>query len=128
MAEILLTQEQLQEKLVYWQEKLRLQDWILSVRIVRAKEMNAEYAAQVNWVLSKKMASIYILDQIDYPDDCMGERDMENDLVHELLHLHFAPLSDHFSNNSDIYSTFEEQAIESISFGLIEAERSVLNG
>ncbi|MEK3887459.1 hypothetical protein [Bacillus sp. FSL K6-3431] len=123
MAEILLTQEQLQEKLVYWQEKLRLQDWILTARIARAREMNAEYVAQVNWNLSKKMATIYILDPIDYPDDCMGDRDMENDLVHELLHLHLAPISEHFSENKAVYNTFEEQAIESIAFGLIQAER-----
>lgn len=123
MTEVLLTDVQLQERLAYWQEKLRLQDWIIEVKFARAREMDGEYAAQVNWTLSKKMASVKILDHIDFPNDVMGARDMENDLVHELLHLHLAPISDHFGNGSELYSTFEEQAIESIASGLINSER-----
>lgn len=119
----IFSQEQLEESLRYWQERLRLQDWIIEVRIVRAREMSRDCAAQVNWTLSKKMATIQILDQVDYPPDCMGSRDMENDLVHELLHLHLAPINDHFGEGSPVYSTFEEQAIESITSGLINAER-----
>ena len=120
---MIFTQEELEKKLSYWQKRLRLQDWILEVRILRAREMAGEYAAQVNWTLSKKMATIHILDQVDYPPDCMDSRNMENDLVHELLHLHFAPISDHFSEDSPVYTTFEEQAIESIAYGLVNAER-----
>lgn len=123
MKGITLSNEQLQERLAYWQEKLRLQDWIIEVKIKRGMDMMSETSACVNWTLSKKMATISILDPIDYPPNCMGERDMENDLVHELLHLHFAPISDHFGENRSVYSTFEEQAIESIAFGLVETER-----
>lgn len=123
MTEIILTNDQLQERLVYWQEKLRLQDWLIEVSVKRGRDMLEESVACINWALGKKMATISILDPVDYPPNSMGSRDMENDLVHELLHLHFAPINDHFSDDNNIYTTFEEQAIESIAFGLIEAER-----
>lgn len=123
MAEVILNEEELQERLKYWQEKLRLQDWIVEVQISRGKDMMEDTCACVDYTLSKKMASVKILDPIDYPDDVMGERDMENDLVHELLHLHFAPINEHFNDDNEIYSTFEEQAVESIASGLISAER-----
>ncbi|WP_433956986.1 hypothetical protein [Cytobacillus horneckiae] len=120
---VILTEEQLREKLKYWVKILRLQDWIIEVKIARGKDMLENASACVNWTLSKKMASIKVLDPIDYPDDVMGERDMENDLVHELLHLHLAPINDYFNNNNDFYNTFEEQAIESITSGLIAVVR-----
>lgn len=123
MGEVLLTQEELENKLEYWKEKLRLQDWDIEVSIRRKNDMQFDALAIVSWTLSKKMATIRVLDQIDYDPSCMGVRDMENDLIHELLHLHFAPINDHFSNDNDVYSTFEEQAIESITSGLISSER-----
>lgn len=125
MKEVLLSQEELEIKLTYWKEKLRLQDWEIEVSIRRKNDMEFDALAIVNWTLSKKMATIRVLDQIDYDHSCMGVRDMENDLIHELLHLHFAPINDHFSNDNDVYSTFEEQAIESITSGLINANRGL---
>lgn len=121
---MVLSQEELEQKLSYWQKRLRLQDWLIEVRIARVREMDQDCAAQVNWVLPKKMATIYVLDQIDYPPDITGERDMENDLVHELLHLHLAPIHDHYGKDCSMYSMFEEQAIESIAFGLVDSERA----
>lgn len=123
MQETIYTEEQLQERLRYWQEKLRLQDWIIEVKIRRGRDMIQDSVACVNWTLSKKMATISILDQVDYDPSLIWIRDMENDLVHELLHLHFAPISDHFSSGNEIYNTFEEQTIESIASGLIALER-----
>lgn len=123
MNEVILNEEQLRERLKYWKRNLRLQDWIIEVGIVRGKNMPDGKVACVNWTLGKKMASISILDHIDYPDDLMDVRNMENDLVHELLHLHLAPIRDHFSDDSNVYITFEEQAIESIASGLLESRR-----
>lgn len=123
MKAIVLSENELKEKLKYWKEKLRLQDWIIDIKVVRSYEMEMEALASVNWVLSKKMATIAIMDQIDYDPSFMGIRDMENDLVHELLHLHFAAINDHYGKSEDVYNTFEEQAIESIVFGLVEVSR-----
>ncbi|MBD8007456.1 hypothetical protein [Bacillus norwichensis] len=120
MKEIIFTQAQLEQKLKEWQQRLRLQDWIIKVGIVREKQFCvADRAAEVVWTLEKKMASIRILDPLDYPEDCMEPQDMESSLVHELLHLHLAPLRYHFGDKSEIYDTFEEQAIESIAYSLV---------
>lgn len=123
MEERVFTDEELQKKLIEWQRILRLEDWIIEARIVREREMGRPGLAHVYWTLGKKMATISILDPVDYPEDCMAPLDMEDSLVHELLHLHFAPISDHFSKDDPIYNTFEEQAIESIASGLISAAR-----
>ncbi|WP_157800947.1 hypothetical protein [Bacillus solitudinis] len=122
MQEVILSQEELEERLAYWQEKLRLRDWIITIRIVREKEMDPNRAAEISWTLSKKMASVRILDPIDYPDGLMAMQDMENSLVHELLHLHFAPIHED-AHDREHYEVFEEQAIESITHGLIAVAR-----
>ena len=85
--------------------------------------MREECAGDVSYEVTKKMAHINILDPIDYPEFAMIEHDMENTLVHELLHLHFAPISKEFVAGDEQYQLFEEQAIESISSGLIAVER-----
>ena len=119
MSEVVFTQDQLQEKLLEWQKRLRLQDWIIKVKLVRERDMNLDgVQGEVFWVIEKKMATIRILDPIDYPPDEMEPQDMENILVHELLHLHFAPLR--YDGFSEIA---EEQAIESITSGIIASYR-----
>lgn len=124
MQEVILTEEQLQERLAYWQKVLRLSDWIVDVNITRERDMTRTgIAAEVEWTLQKKMASIRILDAVDYPTGLMDTQDMEQSLVHELLHLHLAPISDHFSNDNDIYNLFEEQAIDSIADALVRVSR-----
>jgi hypothetical protein len=129
MEEVILTQEELEQNLQEWQKRLRLQDWIIDAKIKRDRDLPGNVEASVNWVLTKKMASISILDPMDYPPDAMVPQDMENSLVHELLHLHLAPISNY--GNDDNYQIFEEQAIESIASGLIAAYRenaTIANG
>jgi hypothetical protein len=99
-----------------------LQDWFITASIKRSRDLLDNSQACVSWVLNKKMATIGIIDPIDYPPDSMFPQDMEISLVHELLHLHFAPISDKDFDNQ--FELAEEQAIESISFGLINAARN----
>lgn len=121
MEEVIFTDEQLQEKLKEWQKRLRLQDWIITAKIKRGRDLSNDSQANVHYVLPKKMATISIMDPIDYPPDSMVPQDMEDSLVHELLHLHFAPISD--DDDDDKYYTAMEQMIESIASGLISAIR-----
>ena len=119
MREVIFTQDQLQQKLLEWQKRLRLQDWIISIKLVRERDMDLEgVQGEVFWVIEKKMATIKILDPIDYPPDNMEPQDMENTLVHELLHLHFAALK--YDGDNHIA---EEQVIESIASGILTAYR-----
>ncbi|MCY9513310.1 hypothetical protein [Paenibacillus apiarius] len=112
------TEDDLRARCADWQKTLRLQDWIVVVGISRARDMQLDNCCGVcEWSLPKRMANIRILDPTDYPADSMEPQDMELTLVHELLHLHFAPMS------TEDNTVPEEQAIEAISRGLVELKR-----
>lgn len=118
MQEIVLTEEELRTKCAEWQKILRLQDWNVVLKIRRGRDMPIHnVCGSCSWELTQKMAAINILDPIDYPPDAIAPNDMELTLVHELLHLHFCPVE------PDGASVAGEQAIESISWGLISLAR-----
>ena len=118
---------ELHKQLVYWQEMLYLRDWTVELRVVRQWEMSdAGTLAQCEWYLQRKDAIIKVL----HPDDLPGLRhrflnneecDYDVSLVHELLHLHFAP----FHTEED--ETAHEQAINSISRGMVKVWRAEQN-
>lgn len=114
------TNDELQEACTEWQKRLRLQDWIIKCKISRASGVKDNSQAHCSWVLEKKMATIVILDPIDYPEDTMHEQDMEWSLVHELLHLHFAPFDREHDEHKDVLI---EQAVDSISWGIVNLYR-----
>lgn len=102
-----------------WQEILRLQDWDVKTGIFRSRDMTLGGEGECEWNLERKMASIRLMNPIDYPEGAMIPMDMENTLVHELLHLHFAPF---FSEDKSIE---QEQAINAITDGLVKLSRKV---
>ena len=115
---------ELHKQLAYWQRILYLQDWTVELRVVRQWEMtDHQTLAQCENHLQRKDAIIYVL----HPHDLPGlssrflngeECDYDVSLVHELLHLHFAP----FRNNDD--ATAHEQAINAISRGMVKVWRN----
>jgi len=116
------SQEELEESLRYWQEQLRLRDWIIKARIARKWEMRENCVGQVDWQLESKMASIKILDSVDYEPDFMVPLDQEHSLVHELIHLHFAPFNHKISSDS-LEHAFMELAIDILSASLVKVRR-----
>jgi hypothetical protein len=118
---MILTQSQLTKKCREWQKVLRLQDWDVTTEICRQRDLkDDDYAGQVRWILPIKQALISLVDPIDQPDNCIKEYDMEDSLVHELLHLHFAPLGTEHGTPEKIA---EEQAINAISKALVKLKR-----
>ena len=113
----------LHTQLAYWQKVLYLQDWTVELRIVRQWEMaDTGTLAQCHWYIQRKDAVISVLD----PQDLAGvapkflnseECDYDISIVHELLHLHFAP----FHREED--ETSHEQAINAISRGMVKIYR-----
>ncbi len=122
-SEVLITQEEANRLLEYWQRQLRLQDWWIQVKIARGNGLNLPAGVQgrCSWTLQRREAFIRILDPIDWDRDCVYPQDMEETLVHELLHLHFAPF-DTFKaeGHKDIAS---EQAINAIAHSLVSLKR-----
>ncbi|MCM3573295.1 hypothetical protein M3172_08815 [Mesobacillus subterraneus] len=121
MPEVIFNDEQLQEKLKEWQKRLRLQDWIIEARICRIHELMPDSLANIHPTLEKKAALIKIMDPIDYDPTFMLPYDMENSLVHELLHLHLWPITG--DDEERKHHIAEEQAIECITSGLLSALR-----
>lgn len=78
-------QKQAEECLAHWQRILRLQDW--GVKIVVQRHLEDGKEASTTVYASLKLASILLLDPLDYPEDCKWPQDHEQALVHELLHL-----------------------------------------
>lgn len=122
MESVIFNEDELQAKCAEWQKILRLQDWIIYPSVCRARDFNLPKSqAEIEPVLQKRMATIRILDQVDYPPDSVEPQDMELSLVHELLHIHLFPL---FADREDeMRQVAEEQAIEAISRGLIALAR-----
>lgn len=118
---VILSEEQLQVLCSEWQRVLRLQDWLVVVRIVRKRDMKFDNSAgEAGWTPDRRDAIIRILDPLDYEPTRIYEQDMELSLVHELLHLHFALIS---YKDDTIEDTLQEQALHAIADGLVGLKR-----
>lgn len=118
-----MTQEELQALCADWQARLRLQDWDVFVVVKRERDMRSNCMGSVNWVLPKRVAAIQILDPCDFPPDVVCEQDQEKTLVHELLHLHFAPFAVAETEDGGPQDLAQEQAINAIASALVKLKR-----
>lgn len=118
-----LTEEQIKEKLPEWQKVLCLQDWGVKVKISRARELNGEgLLGQVKTNIEHRRAEISLLDPIDHDPVRQISYDMEETLVHELLHLHFDPF---LAKDGTPELTAQEQAINAIAVALVGLSRQL---
>ena len=116
----------LPELCVFWQKVLRLQDWDVKLAVVRFHELeDGNLFGQSSWIISKKYAAIKILDYRDYHLGHWWDRDQEGTLIHELLHLHLAPLkatSNWRDGSLEMYAL--ENVIETIASALLFLKRA----
>jgi len=109
----------------WYQGVLRLRDWRVEVVISSKRDMPAKVQAKIDWNLLRKTATIRLMRPWDYRrSGFKGAQDMELDIVHELCHLHLAPLGVDPDSAED---TAQEQAIEAISeacVALVRAKRA----
>ena len=115
------SEHEAQAKLQYWQRALRLTDWTVALKIARAWDLSANTQGRCQWTLSRKEASIKILDSRDYEPGLCFPQDQEVTLVHELLHLHFAQV-DTFEAGTPLDNALES-AIHAISLALVREHR-----
>ena len=81
------------EKMRIWQQRLNLADWNIRVKLVRARQLEANTLGNVHWDLDAKEATVGVLSTYDYklPFQAMLD-DMEVTVVHELVHIQLASL------------------------------------
>lgn len=106
-----MSQKKLDSLCLQWQALLRLKDWNLTVRISPITRLGDDYVGCCSYQLSHKHAVI----------ELTGEEDIEETLVHELLHLHFAPLG--ITDECGPRDVGQEQAINLIAEALIRLKR-----
>jgi len=119
----LLAESYTAERLWLWQKRLKLQDWNIAVVMSRAGELKPKTLGNIHWDLDKKTATIRVLDPADYrlPFKEML-KDMEFTVVHELIHLNFAPVVSEFSR-SDANRREEEHSVNDMADALLKLDR-----
>lgn len=107
--------------LAYWQRQLRVRDWDVSASMVR-REPTHPLMPALGWSdhsLQNKRAKIELLDPRDY--DPAWQCDIEHTLVHELLHLHFAPFE--YKTLESLEGISQEQTLNLLACALVNLKR-----
>jgi hypothetical protein len=81
------------DQLKSWQKRLGLDDWTMTLQVVRQSEIDPNAWGSSHWDVRAKTATIQVLDPRDYNLKGADLRlDMECTIVHELVHIQVAPL------------------------------------
>lgn len=120
----LIAESFITEKVCVWQKKLNLQDWKISVLVVRTADLKPKTLGNIHWDGEKKTAVLRVLDPADYklPFRAMLN-DIELTVVHELIHLELAPVLSPLQRN-DANRMEEEHAVNHMAQALLDMERS----
>ena len=115
-----MAQKKLQYKklLSFWKKLLRLQDWEIEVKEM-IPDAEQEHVGEVAFVLERKYAQISLL------SPQATDEDIEDTLVHELIHIHLAP----FWPEEDAQKVvLAEQAVDSLARAFVALRRIQKNG
>lgn len=119
------TQRKLDSLRREWQKRLKLLDWRIGVKFAELEFLKditcteAPIGACEHFAETKE-AKIWVLQPTDWreePDP--RERDVEDTIVHELLHCQFAP----FNSNNEVSRLYIEQTIEMLTAALVGLKR-----
>jgi hypothetical protein len=105
-----LAQVFLSDRLAVWQERMKLEDWRISIVLTRRDDLKVRTLGGIRWDKTNKIAVMSVLDASDYRlpfQQMLG--DMEFTLVHELVHLELASLP-----RSEASRSTEEHAVNQI--------------
>lgn len=111
--------ENLQQECLEWQRTLKLLDWDVSVKLVPHREM-PDAIGHVRWDLDEKTADIRLIMPEDYPSGALRPYNIEETLVHELLHLHLVT----FDMSDEPKRLALEQAINAIARALVKLKNA----
>jgi len=120
-----LAESYLHERLARWQERLKLQDWTVSLVMSHATELRRGTLGNVHWDADNKTAVIRVLDAADYGRPFRATlQDMEFTVVHELVHLELTSLTRNFKSRSEESFSQEEQAVNRMADALLQLDHA----
>jgi hypothetical protein len=115
-----LAETYIHEKLPYWQHRLALEGWNVSILSVRSTDLRPRTLGNVHWDKENETAVIRVLDACDYQMPMRATlNDLEFTIVHELIHLELASLPRSEASRSD-----EEHAVNRLAEALIKLEQA----
>jgi hypothetical protein len=114
-----LARDFINDRLAVWRQRLKLEEWRISVVMIRHSDLKPKTLGGIRWDKPKKSAVLWVLDASDYrlPFREMLD-DMELTIVHELVHLELASLP-----RSEAGRSSEEHAVNGIAEALLGLDR-----
>jgi hypothetical protein len=113
------SQQFAEERLGVWKERLDLGEWQVSIVMTKRADLKPRTLGGIRWDKGKKTAVISVMHPADY---AVGHeemlKDMEETVVHELLHLKLSPLK-----KSEAARSSEEVAVNGIAGALLKLDR-----
>jgi hypothetical protein len=107
------------DRLAVWQTRLGLEMWHISVVMTRKSEFKPNTIGNIHWDPSDKTAVIRVLDPADYKIPLpYALEDMENTVVHELVHLEISPVASGMER-TEINVKILETTVNRITAGLL---------
>ena len=116
-----LTIRQLCAAADWWASFLGISDWIIDIWVVRGFRVPDHYA-EVTWEIAKRRATVSLMDPDDLPPG-NDPYDMEQVLVHELLHVVLAVWDEGTKDEKINRDVAIEQPIERLSQSLVGMRR-----
>lgn len=114
-----LAERLIDERLALWRQRLKLEDWRISVVMTHRSDLKPKTLGGIRWDKPKKSAVIWVLDPSEYRLPFREVLDdMELTIVHELVHLELASLP-----RSEASRSSEEHAVDGIAEALLGLDR-----
>lgn len=112
------------QKLVLWQNRLKLQDWNISLVVSHPADLRPGTLGNIRWDADDKTARIRVLSASDYHTPFQATlEDMEFTVVHELIHLEFSGVTRNEESRSAESRTAEEEAVNRMAETLLSLDR-----
>ena len=115
-----IAEQFIKKRLINWQERLKLADWKISIRMVRSDQLRRGTLGSIRWDATTKAATIRVLHPTEYQASYDSTlRDMEFTIVHELIHLVLSSLPRSEASRSD-----EEHAVNRMAEALLNLDQA----
>ena len=108
----------LNDRLSHWKKELQLDEWTVSVTMIRRDDLRPKILGKIRWDKRRKTAAIEVMDPAYYKLSFRPMlADMEFTIVHELVHLELAGLP-----RSEASRSQEEHAVNRIAESLLRLD------